>query len=68
MSKVASSTYTAVGSHELPAWLSLFLPANEKNSDWSTVMMVAGLIILLARQTVHRLTVRHLMELYGRNR
>src|SRR5262249_29741510 len=45
-----------LGSHELPAWLAVFLPAGTGRADPITIMLVAGLIVLLA-------LAKHLIEL-----
>jgi ATP-binding cassette subfamily B protein len=37
-----------LGSQQLPMWLAYFLPIGARNSDWSAVTLVAGLIVLLA--------------------
>jgi len=39
---------SVLGSHGLPVWLAVLLPAGTMSSDWSAVMLVAGLIVLLA--------------------
>src|SRR5258705_6888544 len=39
---------SVLGPHELPAWLAWVFPASTQRSDWSVVLLVAGLIIFLA--------------------
>jgi len=39
---------SVLGPHELPRWLAWSFPASTQRSDWSVVLLVAGLIILLA--------------------
>jgi ATP-binding cassette subfamily B protein len=39
---------SVLGPHELPAWLAWFFPTGTQRSDWSVVLLVAGLIIFLA--------------------
>lgn len=45
-----------LGPHELPHWLAVFLPAGTGRGDPITIMLVAGLIVLLA-------LAKHLIEL-----
>src|SRR5262245_21064324 len=45
-----------LGPHELPGWLAVFLPAGTGRTDATTILVVAGMIVLLA-------LTRHLIEL-----
>src|SRR5262249_13189178 len=45
-----------LGPHELPDWVAVFLPAGTGRADAITIMVVAGLIVLLA-------LAKHLVEL-----
>ena len=47
---------SVLGPHDLPAWLSVLLPAQAAKSDWIVVLLMAGLIVLLA-------LAKHLVEL-----
>ena len=47
---------SVLGPHDLPAWVSVLLPAQAAKSDWIAILLMAGLIVLLALG-------KHLVEL-----